>query len=343
VARDDVSAPPAGIFPTMLRIFLPLAVLALAITQPAIAAPSHADVFDRLQENVWYLKTADKAARLYVTSIGKGAPVVFLHGGPGNDFNYFVDALVPHLTQNKFILFDQRGSLLSPVGDANIKALTLQQLVDDLEALRIATGQDKMVLLGHSFGSYLALTYYKEHPDNVAALILTGAFPPSGRIMDVIKAMRPRQKSLQSRPAIAAQLKAEGLPDDAAKDTPQQSEARWRIGEFAPMNVIDLGRWRQAQGGEVYYNKDVDDTIGDSLPDELDIIPTLKAHPIPVTIIQGDQDYLDPGAQAWKALAATPDGKTVKVEVMPRAGHYSWIDAPDEFSRALDEGLKRAR
>jgi pimeloyl-ACP methyl ester carboxylesterase len=320
-----------------------LLALALLSATPAVAASSQASVFDQLQENVWYLRTTDKAARLYVTSIGKGAPVVFLHGGPGNDFNYFVDALMPHLAQNKFILFDQRGSLLSPVGDAKIPDLKLQQLVDDLEALRVATGQDKMVLLGHSFGSYLALSYYEQHPDHVRSLILTGAFNPSGKLMDAVHAMRARQQALQSRPAIAAQLKKEGLPDDASKDTPQQSEARWRITQFVPMNVIDMGKWRQAQGAEVYYNKDVDDAIGDSLPAELDIVPTLKAHPVPITVIQGDQDYVDPGAQMWKALAATADGKTVKVDVIPNATHYSWIDDPQDFSRALDEGLARVR
>jgi len=311
----------------------------LAARTPVAAQP---DVFDQLQENVWYLHTADKAARLYVTSIGRGAPVVFLHGGPGNDFNYFVDALKPHLSDRRFILFDQRGSLLSPVPDAKVKDLKLQQLVDDLEKLRVATGQEKMVLLGHSFGTYLALTYYLQHPDHVAALVLADSFPPASKLGDVVKAIRSRQQVLQMRAEIAEQLKADGLSDDPTADTPEQAEARWRIAKFAAINIMHLDRWRQAQGAEVYYNGPVDDAIGDSLPDVLDIVPTLKAHPIPVTVIQGDHDFADPSAQTWSALEATPDGKTIKVDVMPDAGHYSWIDAPSEFSSALENALQRA-
>ena len=96
---------------------------------------SPADVFDRLQQNVWYLPTKTKDVRLYVTELGSGPPVIFLHGGPGNDFNYFIDAARPHIDRYRFIFFDQRGSLLSPVGAAQTKSVTLAVLVDDLEAL----------------------------------------------------------------------------------------------------------------------------------------------------------------------------------------------------------------
>ncbi|HEX3810367.1 MAG TPA: alpha/beta hydrolase [Rhizomicrobium sp.] len=318
-----------------------LAVVAAALlTTPALGAAITTDAFDQLQQNVWYLKTADKAADIYVTSVGNGSPVVFLHGGPGNDFNYFIDALKPHTSKYKFIVFDQRGSLLSPVPDAKVKDLTLQQLVDDLETLRIATGQDKLVLLGHSFGTYLALSYYIQHPDHVAGLVLAGSFAPSGKLQDAIKAMRPRQAALTARPEVAAEVRAENLPADPAQDTPEQSSMRWRITRFAPIDVVHIDRWRQVQGGNVYYKEAVDDAIGDSMPADMNILTALKAHPIPITIIQGDQDYLDPSASAWSAIA--PRAPSVQVKVLPQAGHYGWVDAPDEFSKDLDDGLRRA-
>ncbi len=71
------------------------------------------DIFDVLDMNSWYLPTADSKAKLYVTSIGHGDTVVSLHGGPGNNFYYLVDAFRNNMHSNCFLLYDQRGSLLS--------------------------------------------------------------------------------------------------------------------------------------------------------------------------------------------------------------------------------------
>lgn len=298
------------------------------------------DVYSQLQRNAWYLPTADHAARLYVTELGKGAPVVFLHGGPGNDFHYIVDALRPQLDEHRFILFDQRGSLLSPVPEQAVGKLTMGQLVDDLETLRQALGVKKLVLFGHSFGTLLALSYYQAHPDHVAGLVLAASVPPSFDLGAWLHDMRPRQKALAARTqAIAAATKAAGLPADAKNDTAEQTSIRWRIEKLASTNIIDLDRWRQLTGGRVYYSETVADAISNTLPNGFDIRPTLQAHPVPVTIIQGDRDYIDPAARSWSA------GKTptmAHVSVMPAASHYAWIDDPVEFAKALHDGLSRA-
>lgn len=118
------------------------------------------DIFDVLDMNSWYLPSADSKAKLYVTSIGHGDTVVSLHGGPGNNFYYLVDAFRNNTHSNSFLLYDQRGSLLSRVPDSIANTLNLMVLVEDLEQLRIETGQNKLTLFGHSFGSMVVLFYY---------------------------------------------------------------------------------------------------------------------------------------------------------------------------------------
>ncbi|WP_426700992.1 alpha/beta fold hydrolase [Rhodanobacter sp. Col0626] len=300
------------------------------------------DVFNQLQQNVWYLPTSDKAAKLYVTEVGQGAPVVFLHGGPGNDFNYIIDALRPQLADHRFILFDQRGSLLSPVAPDQVDKLTLAQLVGDLEALRVALGQDKLALFGHSYGTVLAMAYYQAHPDHVERMVLAGALPPAMSIAGgeavYEKALDARQMAMMARPEIKQALAAAGLPADKAADTPQQARMRQRIQFFAPSNIVDLRHWRELTGAGIYYNGKVGAAIGASVPADMDIRPTLAAHPVPVTVIQGDRDYVDPGAQNWSTLAKA--GK-VELHVMHAAAHYAWIDQPKAFADALRDGLDR--
>lgn len=158
--------------------------------------------------------------------------------------------------------------------------------------------------------------------------------------MGLIKAIRPRQKAMLGRKHLIAQTeRAAGLPSDPAADTPRQSWIRARISKQAALDIVNLRRWREVTGGGVYYNRKVDNAIANTLPTDFDIRPTLRAHPVPITIIDGDHDYIDPGARAWKSLAASV---AVVFDVLPHAGHYAWIDDPTRFAAALRAGLRRA-
>ena len=59
---------------------------------------------------------------------------------------------------------------------------TTAREVNDLEAVRARTGAPQVVLIGHSWGARFAAAYAQEHPDRVAALVLTtpGDLPLEG-------------------------------------------------------------------------------------------------------------------------------------------------------------------
>ena len=57
--------------------------------------------------------------------------------------------------------------------------MTLQTVVEDLEALRQHLKQDRLVLLGHSWGGMLAMAYAVAHPERVDRLILIGSGGPT--------------------------------------------------------------------------------------------------------------------------------------------------------------------
>jgi proline-specific peptidase len=303
------------------------------------AEPGAHDVFNQVQRNALYLPTTDHVAKLFVTEIGQGSPVVFLHGGPGRDFHYIIDALRPQLGQHAFVLYDQRGSVLSPVPAGTESKLTMRQMVDDLEALRVALGHDRLVLFGHSFGSLLAMAYYRAYPSHVERMVLAGSLPP---MMDKAmsdaydKAMDQRESAMMSREdAIARALAEAGLPSDKRHDTPRQARMRLRIRYNAPLDLVHVERWHQLTSGGIYYNHAAAAAIAASMP-AWDVRPAIVAHPVPITVIQGDSDYLDPSARLWSALAKA--GK-VHLHIIPDAGHCAWIDQPQAFAAALRDGL----
>lgn len=103
-----------------------------------------------------------------------GAPVVFLHGGPGAGcapaHRRFFDPV-----HYRIVLYDQRGAGRSrPLGE--IRDNTTPLLVEDIERLRRHLGIERWQVFGGSWGSTLALAYAIAHPERCASLVLRGIF-----------------------------------------------------------------------------------------------------------------------------------------------------------------------
>ncbi len=118
----------------------------------------------------------DPPHRLYWEQCGQrsGAPVVFLHGGPGSGCS---------ATHRRFfdpsfyraVLFDQRGAGRSRPF-ASVDRNTTPELVADIERLREHLGIERWLVFGGSWGSTLALAYAEAHPERVTGLVLRGIF-----------------------------------------------------------------------------------------------------------------------------------------------------------------------
>ena len=113
---------------------------------------------------------------LYIEECGSpdGIPVVFIHGGPGGgcdtDHRRFFDP-----EKYRIILFDQRGCGRS-TPHASLVENTSQDLINDMEAIRVSLDVDCWMLFGGSWGSTLALLYAESFPDRVTAMVLRGIF-----------------------------------------------------------------------------------------------------------------------------------------------------------------------
>ncbi|SMF38487.1 prolyl aminopeptidase Serine peptidase. MEROPS family S33 [Tistlia consotensis] len=118
----------------------------------------------------------DPPHELYWEQSGRpdGAPVLFLHGGPGAgaapDHRRFFDP-----AHYRIVIHDQRGAGRSrPLGET--EGNTTQALIADIERLRERLGIERWHVFGGSWGSTLSLAYAQAHPERVTALILRGIF-----------------------------------------------------------------------------------------------------------------------------------------------------------------------
>jgi proline iminopeptidase len=122
--------------------------------------------------------------RLFYNTQGHGRPVLLVHGGPGYPIHGPLPGLELLTKDHKLYYYDQRGCGKSTkpftrFGSsfyANMKELErtlgIGAQVADIERIRRILGQEKLILMGHSFGGFLATLYGAEFPEYVESLVL---------------------------------------------------------------------------------------------------------------------------------------------------------------------------
>jgi proline iminopeptidase len=109
-------------------------------------------------------------------------PVAFLlHGGPGGDHSGFKPGWSPLAERMQVIYVDHRGQGRSARGPK--ETYTLDNNVEDLEALRQYLGLNKVVVIGVSYGGMVALAYASRYPESVSHLIAI-VTSPSHRFLE---------------------------------------------------------------------------------------------------------------------------------------------------------------
>src|SRR3954468_15699346 len=145
--------------------------------------------------------------RVVAASNPTATAVVALAGGPGQAAipvaSEFASILGPSLATRDLLVYDQRGTgssgrLTRPAFERDVSSIVdaaaacANQLgpprgfyrtadsVDDIEALRVESGYQKLVLFGVSYGTKVALDYAAKYPANVESMVLDSVVPPEG-------------------------------------------------------------------------------------------------------------------------------------------------------------------
>src|SRR6476619_5751941 len=117
-------------------------------------------------------------ARLRVRIVGEGPTIVVLHGGPDFDHTYLLPELDRLSDSYRLIYYDQRGRGRSAQG-VKPEDVTLASDIADLDEVRQHFKLNSVILLGHSWGTVLALEYALRYPGRVSRLILMNPAPAS--------------------------------------------------------------------------------------------------------------------------------------------------------------------
>src|SRR5215472_85841 len=143
-----------------------------------------------------------RGVELYCREVGQGTPMIVLHGGPDFDSAYLLPELDRLSDKFHLIYYDQRGRGRS-TDSVKPEDVTLESEMSDLDEVRQHFHLEKVVLLGHSWGTVLALEYALRHPERVSRLVLMDPAPASAADIN-----RFRQERIEKWPVLMELRKA---------------------------------------------------------------------------------------------------------------------------------------
>ena len=262
---------------------------------------------------------------------GRGAPLVVLPGGPMRASAYLGDlgGLAAH---RRLVLLDLRGTGDSAV-PADPATYRCDRLVDDVEALRVHLGIERMDMLAHSAGGSLALLYAARFPRRVARLVLVTATPWALGLAPTVEDRLEAARSRRDEPWFADVFP--GFEEWLAGKTDYDLA-------FAP---FFYGRWDEAAAAhearsDDEFNDDAAEVYGsEGAYDPPATRAALARVMAPVLVLAGELDGGPRPALARVAVEAFPDAEFT---VQPGAGHYPWVDDGEWFAARVAAFLEGA-
>jgi proline-specific peptidase len=275
----------------------------------------------------WYEVVGDLPA-----ASGK-LPLLVLHGGPGFPHDYLEDLSRLADDGRPVVFYDQLGCGKSDHPD-DAALWVMETFVEELSAVRDALGLDRVHLLGHSWGGWLALEYSLRRPAGLAGLVLSStcaSLPAFGAETRRLKESLPVEVQ-----RILDRHEAEGTTDDPAyEEAGMAYHTQWvcRLDPF-PAHVMRSFKnvnetvYGTMQGPEWNVTGNLRDWDVSSRLGELDL---------PVLVTSGRYDEMTP-ALVQPLVDGIPGAESV---VFQDSAHMPMAEEPDRYREVLESFLGR--
>ena len=283
---------------------------------------------------------------IYYKIFGRGKPLVIVHGGPGASHDYFLPYLTPLARHYQLIFIDERGSGRSQTLE-DVSAYTVENMVEDVEAVRQALGLGQVSLLGHSYGGVLAQAYALKYQKNLYALILASTFSSTKALNDVfaqIKEKMPPELRDRINRLESDGLYGHGRDYEKNRYTTEYMTAAWGDGYFPYLyrnrpdpnyDPIDNGKMSWALYREMWGSQG--EFIVDGNLKSVEYTDRLATIKVPTLLLAGDHDECDPSMS--RVMQAKIAGS--KLVILPESGHMTFVDQPDLWMKTVNDFLRR--
>jgi proline iminopeptidase len=271
---------------------------------------------------------------LYVKIIGKGEPLLIVHGGPGMNHSYFLPHLEKLAKKFRIVFYDQRASGKSVIPSTD--SLSLKFFVDDIEAIRQMLGVEKINILGHSWGVILAVNYGISYPDKVKSMILCNPVPLSHEFDTEMANNQNKKATGKDSTDRSIIMGSRDFKSANAESYRKILMLSFRNSFYKPSNYSKLNFDMPAD--YVAASKALYTGLGKDLG-QYNFYESVKSFSFPVLVIQGEVDAI-PLAASTRTSHSIPKASLV---IFKKSGHFVFIEEPGKFTSIVTRFIKRVK
>jgi len=280
--------------------------------------------------------------RIWVEDEGSGPAVLFIPGGGGGSHDVFHPWIRPLARGLRVITYDGFGRGRSERARRPTE-YSFRRDVEEVEALRQALGLDRLAVLGHSYGGYVAEAYALAHPDRVTHLALSNAMI-SGRDWQRANERFNARLAL-SYPDLWARVEA--LRRAGVRESDPKLQAAYFdrfLQQFALFFFYDRNKAAQIRWDETTFNleqylaicgPDCDFQLGPEML-KLDFHTGLAGWKKPLLAIGGRADGIVTPDLVLEFRRNSPSATLVMFE---ESGHLPFVEEPERFLQVLRDFL----
>jgi proline iminopeptidase len=272
----------------------------------------------------------DEGLSLYYRTAGEGPLTVVVPNACwlAGDFESLVEG-------RKFVFYDVRGRGRSDPVISRTR-LSMDHEISDLEALAQHLGLERFAIIGWSYLGGVAVLYALKYPDRIERIIQMGPVPPRKKLY---YDQYMTNLSARLNPADLSRFKDMKQEGRDTEDPQGYCREAWRI--MAAGMMADAKAFDRTKADFCRHKNEMPENVSFHLSQinesrgDWDWRPLLGQLNIPILIIHGDKDPI-PMASAEEWAGYLPNAKLLAIH---RAGHFPWLEQPDEFYPAVDAFL----
>ncbi|WP_159993031.1 alpha/beta fold hydrolase [Roseomonas sp. 18066] len=252
-------------------------------------------------------------------------PVAFiLHGGPGGDHSGFKPSFSPLAQRMQLVYVDHRGQGRSQKGDP--EGYTLDENVEDLEALRQYLGVEKFVSMGTSYGGMVSMAHAARYPDSVSHLVAIVTAAHGGFMQAAQKIIAERGTPEQQRVC--------GMLWDGTLDTVEKLKHYYAVmGPLYSVSAQDPAAGADARARTLHEPAALNRAFRpDGFLRDYDIRAELKAITAKTLILAGRHDWICPPEFSEEIHRLIPGSE---LRIFERSSHSIRADEPEALLDAI--------